>query len=280
LRATDDALRVIVAVVGGPRVFISYAEENAPVAARIAEVLRAGGYDAWLDRTHLDPAPLSPAILAALESSDLFLAIITEEYAAKFERGAYVRREADWALAKLAALGGGEPFVLLVRAGPEPTQTEPRDSVQQLLKHFGLSFRSFNGPADEPGLLRTVFRALEGRGRLGLTIEVIAGPDLGAVFRKALSMITIGRAEGNTVRLTDPKVSGAHADIQVRRNAVVMLRDVSGSHTIIRGRDRQERLERRSARMADGDVVTMGATELRVTFNDLAGRAPTTTKDV
>lgn len=256
----------------GPRIFISYALEDVEVARRFGTLLRNAGYEPWLDRKDLAAGtPLTPEIRRAMAEADLFIPILTDEYARKFELGAFVRKEAELAFQIAGQLAPNEVFVVPVRIRSSQVPTSFMGSER--------AFQSYDGPADEPGLLRSVFRALESRGRLGIEITVIAGPDAGRIFRKALTLITIGRADGSDVRLNDPAISAGHAQIQIRRRAV-MIRDISSSRTLVQNPQRKEILTQTATRAFHGDVVRLGESELRLAFEgvDLGRLVATTTR--
>ena len=70
--------------------------------------------------------------------------------------------------------------------------------------------------------------------------------------------ITVGRREGNTIRLTDRNVSRTHARL-VRKDGKVFVEDVSRYGTRVNGL----RLKERKALSAE-DVVVIGDYELKV----------------
>src|SRR6185436_4356380 len=65
-------------------------------------------------------------------------------------------------------------------------------------------------------------------------LEVVAGPDTGAVVELAQPMIIIGR-HGTDLDLTDPKVSGVHCELRLGADGY-RLRDLGSTNgTHVRG---------------------------------------------
>lgn len=64
--------------VDAPRVFISYASEDAALALRLYEQLAKAGFNPWLDRKNLKAGQNWPRLLeAAIEASDFFIACMS-----------------------------------------------------------------------------------------------------------------------------------------------------------------------------------------------------------
>ncbi|HJQ30818.1 MAG TPA: adenylate/guanylate cyclase domain-containing protein [Pyrinomonadaceae bacterium] len=81
------------------------------------------------------------------------------------------------------------------------------------------------------------------------------------------SVCTIGRAPDNTVVLNDPRASRYHAHVRFRGGSYVILDGsvdgkLSANHVFVNG---EQRLEHP---LADGDLVQIGASRLRVDFSD------------
>jgi pSer/pThr/pTyr-binding forkhead associated (FHA) protein len=55
-----------------------------------------------------------------------------------------------------------------------------------------------------------------------VTFQVLEGIDKGRVYRDLLTPVTIGREEGNIVRLNDERVSRFHAKVQVDNNEIIL----------------------------------------------------------
>ena len=67
-----------------PKVFVAYVEEDLAAARRLFEDLRAGGFDAWLDKEKLLPGQNWPrAIERAIRLADFFVACFSRRAAAK-----------------------------------------------------------------------------------------------------------------------------------------------------------------------------------------------------
>ena len=96
-----------------PKVFISYAHENADVASRLFHDLKAASIEPWLDKECLLPGQRwSDAITEAIQTSDYFLALFSSASVSK--RG-YVQKELKEALAVLDEIPAGSIYVLPVR---------------------------------------------------------------------------------------------------------------------------------------------------------------------
>src|SRR5213078_2991484 len=57
-----------------------------------------------------------------------------------------------------------------------------------------------------------------------ITFQVLEGIDKGRVFRDLTTPVTIGREEGNVLRLNDERVSRFHAKVQFDNGEVVQIR--------------------------------------------------------
>src|SRR5450755_3759789 len=89
-----------------------------------------------------------------------------------------------------------------------------------------------------------------------LVAQVLEGADVGA--RASGEAITIGTAEGSTLRLTDPGVSRFHIELLPASGGVAVIDHGSTNGTFIGG----VRLER--GVVAPGSVLRVGATTIRV----------------
>lgn len=68
------------------RVFISYVHEDSDAVDRLAAGLRAGGFDVWLDRTHLQAGTRWKSVIRkAILSGDSFIACFSPRYLSKNE---------------------------------------------------------------------------------------------------------------------------------------------------------------------------------------------------
>ncbi len=89
-----------------------------------------------------------------------------------------------------------------------------------------------------------------------VTFQVLEGIDKGRVFRDLPTPVTIGREEGNLLRLNDERVSRFHAKIQVD-NAEIILTDLESTNgTRVNGNVIQIR------RLRPGDRVGIGRSVL------------------
>ena len=96
-----------------PRVFISYAREDADVAYRVYRDLKAALVEPWLDRECLLPGQRwSDAITGAIQTTDYFLALFSS--AATTKRG-YVQKELKEALEVLEQVPEGSVYLIPAR---------------------------------------------------------------------------------------------------------------------------------------------------------------------
>jgi pSer/pThr/pTyr-binding forkhead associated (FHA) protein len=89
-----------------------------------------------------------------------------------------------------------------------------------------------------------------------VSFHVIDGVDKGRKFANVQTPVTIGREEGNAVRLNDDRVSRFHAKVQVDQGQVVLTDLDSTNGTRVNGETVQLRLLR------PGDRVQMGRSTL------------------
>jgi pSer/pThr/pTyr-binding forkhead associated (FHA) protein len=85
-----------------------------------------------------------------------------------------------------------------------------------------------------------------------VTFQVVEGIDKGRVFRELPIPVTIGREEGNMVRLNDERVSRFHCKIQLDNGDVILTDLDSTNGTRVNGMPIQIR------RLKPGDQITMG----------------------
>src|SRR5207237_558694 len=100
-----------------------------------------------------------------------------------------------------------------------------------------------------------------------VTFLVLEGVDKGRVFRDLPIPVTIGREEGNALRLNDERVSRYHAKVQVE-DADIILTDLDSTNgTRVNGTAIQIR------RLRPGDQVSIGRTMLLFgTMEEIAAR--------
>jgi TIR domain-containing protein/SIR2-like protein len=107
-----------------PRIFISYASEDASQARRLHDVLGLAGFDAWLDKARLDGGTRwDSTIEQEIDRSDYILVLQSRALAAKVD--SYVNKEI--ALARERALRVSDPFKCLI-----PLEIEPCERRQEL----------------------------------------------------------------------------------------------------------------------------------------------------
>src|SRR6187455_722468 len=100
-----------------------------------------------------------------------------------------------------------------------------------------------------------------------VTFQVLEGVDKGRVFRDLPIPVTIGREEGNALRLNDERVSRYHAKVQVE-DADIILTDLDSTNgTRVNGTAVQIR------RLRPGDQVSIGRSMLLFgTMEEIAAR--------
>jgi pSer/pThr/pTyr-binding forkhead associated (FHA) protein len=85
-----------------------------------------------------------------------------------------------------------------------------------------------------------------------VTFQVLEGIDKGRVFKDLTTPVTIGREEGNTLRLNDERVSRFHAKVQFDNGEVILTDLESTNGTRVNGNVVQIR------RLRPGDRVGVG----------------------
>lgn len=103
-----------------------------------------------------------------------------------------------------------------------------------------------------------------------VTLQVLEGVDRGRVYRNLPTPLTIGREEGNLLRLNDERVSRFHAKIQ-QDNGDIILTDLESTNgTRVNGNVVQIR------RLRLGDCICVGRSLLLFGSNEeIAGRLAT-----
>jgi hypothetical protein len=103
-----------------------------------------------------------------------------------------------------------------------------------------------------------------------ITFQVLDGVDRGRIFRNLLPPVTIGREEGNSLRLNDERVSRFHAKVQ-QDNGDIILTDLESTNgTRVNGNVVQIR------RLRPGDRVHVGRSLLLFGSNEeIAARMAT-----
>ncbi|GAB4135014.1 MAG: FHA domain-containing protein [Thermogutta sp.] len=91
-----------------------------------------------------------------------------------------------------------------------------------------------------------------------VTLRIVDGADRGRVFENLPTPISVGREEGNSVRLNDERVSRFHLKIQEDRGRLVLTDLASTNGTKVNGEPVQVTIVR------PGDVVALGKTVILV----------------
>src|SRR5438105_5079028 len=95
-----------------------------------------------------------------------------------------------------------------------------------------------------------------------VTFQVVEGVDKGRIFRELGIPVTIGREEGNLLRLNDERVSRYHAKVQFDNEDVILTDLDSTNGTRINGNPVQIR------RLRPGDRVGVGRSILMFGSNE------------
>lgn len=103
-----------------------------------------------------------------------------------------------------------------------------------------------------------------------VTFLVLEGVDKGRVYRDLPIPVTIGREEGNALRLNDERVSRFHAKVQTEDNDIILTDLDSTNGTRVNGSAIQIR------RLRPGDQVSIGRSMLLYgTMEEIAARRTT-----
>src|SRR3954465_5166894 len=95
-----------------------------------------------------------------------------------------------------------------------------------------------------------------------VTFHVLEGIDKGRIFRELMTPVTIGREEGNALRLNDERVSRFHAKVQTDNGDIILTDLESTNGTRVNGTIVQIR------RLRYGDRVAVGRSLLLFGSND------------
>src|SRR5438093_13393489 len=101
---------------------------------------------------------------------------------------------------------------------------------------------------------------------MGVTCQVLDGIDKGRVFRDLPTPLTIGREEGNILRLNDERVSRFHAKVQMDNEDYILTDLESTNGTRVNGTVVQIR------RLRFGDRVAVGRSLLLFGSNEELAR--------
>jgi hypothetical protein len=103
-----------------------------------------------------------------------------------------------------------------------------------------------------------------------VTLQVLEGVDKGRVFRNLATPVTVGREEGNLLRLNDERVSRFHAKIQYDNGDIILTDLESTNGTRVNGNVVQIR------RLRHGDRICVGRSLLLFGSNEeIAARMAT-----
>src|SRR5690242_3084194 len=97
-----------------------------------------------------------------------------------------------------------------------------------------------------------------------VTFRVLEGIDKGRVFRELTTPVTIGREEGNVLRLNDERVSRYHAKVQADNNEIILTDLESTNGTRVNGNVVQIRRLRPGDRIGVGRSLLLFGSELEI----------------
>ena len=107
-----------------------------------------------------------------------------------------------------------------------------------------------------------------------VTFQVLEGIDKGRVFRDLPIPVTIGREEGNMLRLNDERVSRFHAKVQVDGGDVIITDLDSTNGTRVNGSPVQIRCLKPGDQVAIGRSVLLFGSHAEISKRAAALRAP------
>lgn len=97
-----------------------------------------------------------------------------------------------------------------------------------------------------------------------LSVEIIGGPDRGAVIQLTSGRLVIGRSDAD-LALDDPNVSKKHAVIEAYSRANIYVRDLASTNgTSVNGAQITKK------KLSDGDVIQIGEVVMRFRQRDTA----------
>src|SRR5688572_856656 len=97
-----------------------------------------------------------------------------------------------------------------------------------------------------------------------VTFQILEGIDKGRVFRDMPTPVTIGREEGNVLRLNDERVSRFHAKVQVDNSEIILTDLESTNGTRVNGNVVQIRRLRPGDRIGVGRSVLLYGSEKEI----------------
>src|SRR3954470_11868641 len=108
-----------------------------------------------------------------------------------------------------------------------------------------------------------------------VTFQVLEGIDKGRVFRELPTPVTIGREEGNVLRLNDERVSRFHAKIQFDNGEIIITDLESTNGTRVNGNVVQIRRLRPGDRIGVGRSLLLFGSEEEINARKVLSSAPT-----
>src|SRR5947209_930776 len=97
-----------------------------------------------------------------------------------------------------------------------------------------------------------------------VTFQVLEGIDKGRTFRELPTPVTIGREEGNVLRLNDERVSRFHAKVQADNGEIILTDLESTNGTRVNGHVVQIRRLRAGDRVGVGRSLLLFGTETEI----------------
>ena len=97
-----------------------------------------------------------------------------------------------------------------------------------------------------------------------VTFQVLEGIDKGRIFRELPTPVTIGREEGNVLRLNDERVSRFHAKVQADSGEIILTDLESTNGTRVNGNVVQIRRLRAGDRVGVGRSLLLFGTETEI----------------
>ncbi len=253
------------------QIFISYASEDLDRVRPIYVALKDAGYDPWLDKERLLPGEnWHVEITKAIGESGFFLACFSR---VANNKSGYVQRELRRGLEILEEQPEGRIYVV-------PVRLEPCDLPSQFRQ---LQWCDAFQEGGMKQILAAIARGIQERGYVCLSAEVLAGPDAGRGFKIFSPLLSIGRAPGNDICLSDSKVSMLHAKVELRRGGVTFRHLGEKTASVIKGEWGGLKLEqgkRESCPLTDGDLIVLGTTTLRISLKNVDRIEPIVTTDL
>jgi hypothetical protein len=103
-----------------------------------------------------------------------------------------------------------------------------------------------------------------------VTFQVLEGIDKGRIFRELPTPVTIGREEGNTLRLNDERVSRFHAKVQFDNGEIILTDLESTNGTRVNGNVVQIRRLRPGDRIGIGRSLLLFGSEQEINARNAA----------